>query len=58
MVVFDSYCNDPFTKDHEHLRRTLKSTGCTHIKVAPETKIPVHQQRFLLNDSNKVKLIR
>ena len=57
VIVFDGYCNDPSIKDHEHLRRSLKSSGCPDIKVHPETKVSVDQHRFFANDSNKVKLI-
>jgi len=57
VIIFDGYGNDPSTKDHEHLRRSLKSKGCPDIKVSPEIKVTVAQNRFLSNDSNKMKLI-
>ena len=56
-VVFDGYCNNPSTKDHEHFRRSLKSTGCPDVKIQREMKVSINQQAFLSNDSNKMKLI-
>ena len=57
VIVFDGYGNGLSTKDHEHLRRSLKSKRCPDIKMSPEMKVSVTQSRFLANDSNKMKLI-
>ena len=50
-ISFDGYGNNPSTKDHEHFRRSLKSSGC------PDVKVPLNQHTFLSNDSDKSELI-
>ena len=56
-IVFDGYGNNPSTKDHEPLRRSMKSVSCPDVEVQPHIKVSTNQNTFLSNDANKMKLI-
>lgn len=56
-IVFDGYGNNPSTKDHEHLRRSMKSVNCPDVEVQPHIKVATNQNAFLSSDANKTKLI-
>ena len=55
--MFDGYGNNPSTKDHEHLRRAMKSTGCPDVQVQLHIQTQFPQHTFLLNNQNKMQLI-
>ena len=55
--MFDGYGNNPSTKDHEHLRRSMKSISCPDVVVQPHIKVSTNQNAFLSSDANKTKLI-
>ena len=54
-VVFDSYPEEPTTKDSTHLRRTRQS--CTKIKVADKMVLDISKQQFVSNSNNKQSLV-
>lgn len=56
-IVFDGYGNNPSTKDHEHLRRSMKTTNCPEVVIQPHIKVSTNQSAFLSNDANKMSLI-
>ena len=57
-VVFDGYRNGPSTKDHEHVRRTMKSTMSVDMSVNLHNSIgDVTQKSFLSNTNNKDNFI-
>ena len=57
-LVFDGYQDGPSTKDHEHLRRTMKSTVSVDMSVHLDNSIgDVTQKSFLCNTNNKECLI-
>ena len=54
-IVFDG--NNPSTKYHELLRRSMKSISCPDVVVQPHIKVSTNQNAFLSSDANKTKLI-
>ena len=57
-VVFDGYCGGLSTKDHEHLRRSLKSSVSLDMAVQLDNSIgETIQKSSLANPRNKESLI-
>ena len=56
-VVFDGYGTGPTTKDHEHLRRSLKKKGAVEFTFNNDTKARIKQESFLSNEKNKAKFV-
>ena len=57
-VVFDGYCENASTKDHEHKRRLLKAKVTPNMSVELENRFAdVTQKSFLNNSKNKQKFI-
>jgi hypothetical protein len=56
-IIFDGYGNGPSTKDHEHLRRTGK-TSAPNITVEECNTVSHNQETFLSNEHNKDQLIK
>ena len=57
-VVFDGYCENTSTKDHEHKRRLLKAKVTPNTSVELENRFAdVTQKSFLNNSKNKQKFI-
>ena len=54
-VVFDSYPDEPTTKDSTHLRRARQSS--TKIRVADEMVLDITKQQFLSNSNNKQSFV-
>ena len=54
-VVFDSYPQEPTTKDSTHLRRT--NQACIRIRVADDTLLDITKQQFLSNSENKQQFV-
>ena len=56
--MFDGYEAGPTTKDHEHLRRSLKKRGVAEITFNKETKVKMNQEAFLSNEKNKAQFVK
>ena len=56
-IVFVGYGGHPSTKDHEHVRRSLKNAACQNVKVENSSKCKFNQHTFFTNDANKMGLI-
>ncbi|KAG1705779.1 4-hydroxy-2-oxoglutarate aldolase, mitochondrial [Nymphon striatum] len=56
-IVFDGYMDGPFTKDHEHARRSLNKRRCADVQCDLSTKVNLKQDVFLSSITNKSRLI-
>ena len=54
-TVFDSYPQEPTTKDSTHLHRTQRT--CTKIRIANNTVLDLTKLQFLFNSANKQSFV-
>jgi hypothetical protein len=59
VVVFDGYGQCQSTKDHEHMRRSLKSVSkCPDVRLDEQSPVIFEQHAFLANNTNKDNFIQ